>query len=344
MRGLIQRCNQWLDDRQRAVPCAAVIPCLKEMRTRNVPRCQLPRLVAVETNVDRHTHVADGFGEVEIGREAVPRVRAEHQQKLDPPGLHVLYERRHRLRERRNRDSAGVEVLHHVAAELRIQRRAQSVDLHGLRRAGHKRGVAAGGPHILNDGLDHRVAGKRARSERSVSYTKALPDGRSHVRDVARAECLAVVSHAARARVRALEGIEAAHRTAHVHVAACCVLPTVPDTVRILRTNKVGVEGDDYICAGELVMRAERSAEGGLRAQRRNVVAVGVQLDPPGAGKTLLELLLDARLRGGRRRLGNHRDRSAVRVHTLNGREKLIPRRGRAIAVHRARAVGVVEV
>ena len=84
VRGLpaVERRDERLDDRRRAVMSARVAPRFEEVRLGNVPVAQCRCLVFVQAEVHAQRHPPHRPGEVEVGRSGVHRIPGDDDEQL----------------------------------------------------------------------------------------------------------------------------------------------------------------------------------------------------------------------------------------------------------------------
>ena len=80
---LVERLDERLNDRDRAVVRARVRPRFEEVGFGDVPVAQLRGLVVVRAEVDAEAHLLKARAEVEVGRRVVDGVAADDDEHLD---------------------------------------------------------------------------------------------------------------------------------------------------------------------------------------------------------------------------------------------------------------------
>ena len=86
---VVERRDQRLDDRDRAVVRARVAPRLEVVRLGDVPVHVHRRLVVVRREVRAERHLVHRLDEREVARRVVDRIAAEDDERLHGAGVHV---------------------------------------------------------------------------------------------------------------------------------------------------------------------------------------------------------------------------------------------------------------
>src|SRR5215510_16533534 len=94
----VERRDQRLDDRRRAVVSARVAPRLQVMRFGNMPVTKLRCLVMKQAEVDARLDLRHPLGEFQVGGRVVYRVAAGDHQQIDLTGVYVARQFAERLR------------------------------------------------------------------------------------------------------------------------------------------------------------------------------------------------------------------------------------------------------
>src|SRR5215510_13962172 len=83
----VERRDQRLDDRHRAVVSARVAPRLQVMRFGNMPVTELRRLVVKQAEVNTRLDLRHALGEFQVGGRVVDRVAASYHQEINLTGF-----------------------------------------------------------------------------------------------------------------------------------------------------------------------------------------------------------------------------------------------------------------
>ena len=288
---VVERRDQRLDDRRRAIVGAHIAPGFEIVRGGHVPMAEPRRLVVVEAEPDPQADLVEPLGEAQIRRRGDNRVRVADHEQIDLPRVHVVDE----LAQRRDLPAGGRARLrvHYRApdvAERLVHHRREPVHCRRLRVTGDDETRAPMRREIARDGGDPRglPLDARRRLRCTVFEAAGLVDA-GHVErrrdaarqalDIARARRQPMIRDAARDRRHRLDDVEAIHRHAGLAVARGAELAHVADG-RGAAGEKVGVEREDRLRRADAIVRLHLGTDGRAQAGGRAVARERIVLMP----------------------------------------------------------------
>ncbi len=260
---LVERLDQRLAHRHRAVGGAGVAPRLEVVRLRDVPLAVDGGLVAVQAEMDGERHLAHGRRELQIGRRREHRVGAEDHQDRDGAGVHLADQIAQpgqafaRVGLRRLRvDDGGADV-----AERGVHRVRQHVDSGRLAIAGDDQRAAAMRLQILDD-LGGEAGRRLRRLAGGAGDTEPGGNRPRQGRNVARLQRQAVVGLRAGVGRNALGDVEPGHlRGARADPPPRREVPGVAQLAGA-GIEQVGVQREDHVGLVEAIDGLDVLAEG----------------------------------------------------------------------------------
>ena len=244
---VIERRNQWLDDRDGAIISARVTPSFEVVRFVHMPVTVFGGLVPIEAvmNAQRDVRALECIFEAEVGGCIVGGVAAHDDEHVDFAGAHVGNEiaQRFCLIDRVRVDGVGIEDGFADIAKLRVQRVREGVDSGGL--------VVARDDETSATVFHQVLIGRQSKIPYVIRVTccfaiwPLIRQFTCDLLDLARPHRQPVIRLRARRGRRALDRIKAAHGS--IGIAAASKIADIARVAREARIQEVRVERDDDV-------------------------------------------------------------------------------------------------
>ena len=267
----VQRGDERLNDRGRAVERAGIAPRLQVVRRRHVPRRRARGFVGVEARIQRDRHLLERGGELEVRRGVVAGVSAGDHERADVPPPHRVGELGDRTVARREQ---RIGVPHGIArcADRAVQRRRGGARRRGQPVARDDDRASAMRREVPRETGDPRGVRRSAGVERRAAGDR-LVERAEDGGHLARPRREPMVRRNAGGRVASLDRVDPVHRVARpTHAPPVGDLSRVPQMERT-GAHRVGVDRHDEVGAREVVDRP--LAGGGIDQGRVEVDAGG---------------------------------------------------------------------
>ncbi len=349
VRIVVERLDERLDDRGRAVVGPPVAPLLQVVSAGQVPAGRLGRFVAEAAQVHRVAHVRQRLLKVQLGRGVVDGIHAQHEEGVHLARLHRRGQVGQGLVLGLNLVVSGVEKRNGgaEAAESLVDRHGEGVHFGRLGLARHHHAVLARLAQVPGHFPDVRPLSLAPRDVRCLPHAQLGREGRRKSRNAPGPHPEPMVRTAPRGGVAALHRVEPAHGVLYAVQAPPLRKPlrVVPE-VGGTPVEEVGVEAHDHLRLPELEARPEGATEGLLRAEPPRIGSGGGVRHPLQVRKAIRHAL-PHRLRG---RGGGlcHQDRHPALVRLVaelaTKRHEVAPRGRASLLPNGPGPVGVVQV